>query len=237
MATKAAATPGRQEVKIHVLYASQTGNSEQAAKDFCAAAPIQLAALCKNVTVTAVHMQMDDFLELERAAWTPHTVLFTSSYGVGQAPLGGVRFRELCDAWMKEREDSKYLHGLSFALCGLGDSKYTTYFQNPTRIDTALQRMGAVRLGPLGKCDASGTGEDEQIKVIARWMDGIWPYLAKAINAPPCDPSQLTAAQASTAALCRQINPDFEQKKKSPYSLLSIVLVVTAVLVNFYRNK
>ena len=31
-------------------------------------------------------MQLDDFLELERAPWTRLVVIITSSYGVGQAP-------------------------------------------------------------------------------------------------------------------------------------------------------
>jgi sulfite reductase alpha subunit-like flavoprotein len=111
--------------EVYVLYGSQTGNSEQAAKEFCE------SLKKRNKITTQVqpkHMQLDDFLELEYAKWTRLVVIFVSSYGVGQAPLGSYRFRELCEAWIEE--PSPVLEGLSYALCGLGDSKYTTFFKS-----------------------------------------------------------------------------------------------------------
>eukprot|EP00977_Amphora_coffeiformis_P008542 scaffold1933_cov165-Amphora_coffeaeformis.AAC.10 len=267
-------TATSREEKIYVLYASQTGNSEQAAKDFCAQVPTKLSPQAiqqimrsnnnnnnsnnkaeERITVTTVGpMQMDDFLELHAAPWTRITVLFTSSYGVGQAPLGGYRFRELCDAWMDndnendENVKTKPLQGLSYALCGLGDSKYTTYFQNPTRIDEALQRVGAQRIGTVGKANASGTGRDEQGLVIQRWMDDIWAPLAAAVAADDSNNNnnnttttsqQLARAQASTVALCRRINPDFmpEHTKPRYQIMVAVLFVLVAIVVAFYLQN
>ena len=129
--------------RIYFLYGSQTGNSEQAALDLATQAITQLSPDrlqkltgkdASDIVIEPVHMQLDDFLELQQCQWTRLVVIVVSSYGVGQAPLGSWRFRELCDAWtglQKEGKVSKsLLEGVHYALCGLGDSKYTTYFRS-----------------------------------------------------------------------------------------------------------
>jgi sulfite reductase alpha subunit-like flavoprotein len=214
--------------EILVLYGSQTGNSEQAAKDLCEQIPTRLSPgqIRSLVTVGktddthsneiihvhARHMQLDDFLEIERAQWTRLIVIIVSSYGVGQAPLGAYRFRELCDAWTDNNESSStsdLLQGVYFAMCGLGDSKYTTFFRNPTKIHQALIQVGAKRVGEFGRADASGTGQDHTIEAIEAWMEHIWKHLAHVIVKPPLPPERLAQMQQDTVALCRKINPEF----------------------------
>jgi sulfite reductase alpha subunit-like flavoprotein len=227
---------GPRTERIYVLYGSQTGNSEQAAREICAALPTQLGAAVRAlqapgdppiVCEALGPLPLDDFLEVpqgparERCAWTRCTIIVTSSYGVGQAPLGCHRFRQLADAWFDEygsREDDAAtkttddtplpLTGLSYALCGLGDSKFTTYFENPTRLDAALTRVGMTRLGPLGQADASQK-VPTQTEVIAAWRDALWAPLAAQVVTPPLSNERLPAAQAATSALCARINPDF----------------------------
>lgn len=133
--------------KVYFLYGSQTGNSEQAALDLVQQVPTKLSpsriqSLTKSnvsVTVEPVHMQLDDFLEMDHCQWTRLIVIVVSSYGVGQAPLGSWRFRELCDTWLEQQEGQnddttktkgKVLKGMKYAMCGLGDSKYTTFFRS-----------------------------------------------------------------------------------------------------------
>lgn len=254
---------------IYVLFASQTGNAEQAAKDLCAQVPTQLssAALATwtgipshsveaanriQVKVTASTMQLDDFLELEQCKWSRLMVIITSSYGVGQAPLGGYRFRDLCDAWLedstssKKKEKKKVLDGVKYALCGLGDSKYTTFFRNPTVIDTALQAVGAERVGDLGKADASGTGDQLQSVVIEKWMDGIWKHLASVVVQDPLDRQRLDRMQNETIELCRRINPEFP--RPSDYNanqatrygmnqvILAIIVAVMAIATYYFYS-
>ena len=118
--------PETRTEKVLVLYGSQTGNSEQAAKDLCEQMSSKLTPLIQKRTgggstirVEATHMQLDDFLELERAAWTRLIVICVSSYGVGQAPLGGYRFRELCDAWAADPEAHKEQNSGRPVFCAL----------------------------------------------------------------------------------------------------------------------
>ena len=237
--------------KVYVLYGSQTGNSEERAKELCSQVATQLSpkAIQKMtgtsdlITVEPVHMQLDDFLEIEKCAWTRLVVIVTSSYGVGQAPLGCYRFRDLCDAWCdsyRGQSNVKVLDGISFALCGLGDSKYTTYFQNPAKIDEAMQLVGAKRVGPLGKADASGTGNNEQLKVVEQWIASIWPHLAAAVVAAPLSEERLKESQMTTVELCRKINPEFEfddgssKRLAIPPALILAILVAFAAVALFY---
>ena len=98
-----------------MLYGSQTGNSEQAAIDLAEKAPAKLSN--DEVAVTARHMQLDDFLEIERAKWPRLVVIVTSSYGVGQAPLGCYKFRAMCDE-IGKRKLSGMLDGKPLTLPG-----------------------------------------------------------------------------------------------------------------------
>lgn len=243
--------------KVYVLYGSQMGNSEQAAVELCSQmatrlSPVEIQRITgtmDEVNIQPVHMQLDDFLEIEKCTWTRLLVIITSSYGVGQAPLGCYRYRDLCDAWYKlykeEKTETKaVLDGVSFALCGLGDSKYPTYFQNPTRIDEAMRMVGAKRVGPLGKADASGTGNEAQATVVREWVDGIWPYLAKVVaQSPTLSVERLEEMQMDTVRLCQQINPDFVFKedctKKSTVRIwyaIQMVVALLAILYYFHIN-
>jgi sulfite reductase alpha subunit-like flavoprotein len=228
--------------KVYVLFGSQTGNSEQAAKDLCDQVETKLSpseikklgSTKDEITVIPVHMQLDDFLELERAQWTRLIVIITSTYGVGQAPLGCYRFRELCDAWASEK-NNKLLDGLQFALCGLGDSKFTTFFENPTKINEVLQLVGAKRVGPLGKADASGKDEHAQNLVIERWIEGIWPFLAKVVAQEHIPASRLEEMQKVTVELCQKINPDFLPERESqPPFLVPLLVALLAIAIGYY---
>ena len=241
------------ERKIWVLFASQTGNSEQAARKIAALLPDK----CRTGTIShddsmdvvCEVMQLDDFLELERAPWTPIVILCLSSYGVGQAPLGGYRFREFCDYIVNQHENHKdnststtstrapslrLLQDLQFALLGLGDSKYTTFFENPTQTNRALELAGATRIGPIGKADAASkkrTTQDEssssssqqkeqappsQETVIDEWIDNLWKPLQDAIRiSERVSPERLLQMQQDTCAICAQINPDFKVSKRN----------------------
>jgi sulfite reductase alpha subunit-like flavoprotein len=235
--------------EVYVLYGSQTGNSEQAAKNLCDQVESRLGpeiikkltGTKDNITVVPTHMQLDDFLEIDRAKWTRLIVIIVSSYGVGGAPLGAYRFRELCDAWLNlygdKNDNPKILDGCQFAMCGLGDSQFLTFFENPTKINESLMLVGAKRVGPLGKADASGTGEKVQANVIDRWMDGIWPELATVVAMKPLPEDQLQEMQNCTVELMKKINPDFMPKKSSNTAFINIIVSlligIVAVLAGY----
>ena len=89
------------------------GNSEAAAKDFCTKAKSKLDG------VETICTQLDDFLDVHHADFTKCIVIFVSSYGVGQAPLGCHKFRTFAETLI-EKNDNKLLSGLRYAICGLG---------------------------------------------------------------------------------------------------------------------
>jgi sulfite reductase alpha subunit-like flavoprotein len=253
---------------ITVLYGSQTGNSEQAAKDFCQQVIMQhqlkVAQMALQLPrasapmVTASCMQLDDFLEVQQAKLEKGSrivIIFVSSYGVGQAPLGSYRFRSVCDELLVKAKKGGtttdtllLLQGLSYAVCGLGDSTYPTYLQNPTTIDEALHQAGATRLLPLGKADAHQRpdGDQSQAKVIQRWVESLWVPLAQALAATAADEDDTpvldaTKVQHELLQLCKTLDPDFDianehnktvfVQQTTPLSILFLVLgILMAVL-------
>jgi len=226
--------------EILILYGSQTGNSESAAREIASQFPTKLSPLLKNANAKPTVMTLDDFLEMHHAPWKPIIIIVCSSYGVGQAPLGARRFRELCDALLeRQRNDSsngKLLESVQYFLLGLGDSHYTTFFRNPTVINEALNACGAVRRGVLGKADASGTGEDEQGKVIERWVEGLWSDLANVVNKLINDDQQLEKAQEETWSLCLELFEDWRPVKSFALDSIFVptVMVVLAILYHFF---
>jgi sulfite reductase alpha subunit-like flavoprotein len=158
-------------------------------------------------------MQLDDFLELKHAAFTKCLVIFVSSYGVGQAPLGAYRFRELCDYWAQNDDHGAPLQGLQYALCGLGDSTYPTKFVNPTRIDRGLTAAGARRIGQLAMADAHGSGQHAQDVTISNWIQDVWLPLAQQLTKtePLVDTLKM---QQATIPLLIQLDPDYQPPKE-----------------------
>jgi sulfite reductase alpha subunit-like flavoprotein len=257
MAAAVAAASGRTE-NVYVLFGSQTGNSEDYARTFAKELPNKLSpseiqrltGTSEEITLQAKAMQLDDFLEMNKADWTRLVIIFVSSYGVGQAPLGCYRFRDLCDAW-KERKTTNLLQGVQFAICGLGDSSYTTFFQNPTAINEALLQVGATRLGDIGQADAQGTGDKAQAPVVERWKQALWKPLAEAVvKQPLLSDDKLKAMQDFTCTLCAEINPEFEMPlardsqdnstmNNNPHlsMILATLVVVLAMLAYFALQK
>jgi sulfite reductase alpha subunit-like flavoprotein len=246
--------------EILVLYGSQTGNSESAAEQIHAAIPTKLLSKNGERSCTARLMHLDDFLEVEFGApWTRLIIIVCSSYGVGQAPLGARKFREFCDEILtrhRNNDDGKAggnddtkisiptLNGINFALLGLGDSHYKTYFKNPTTIHDALTLMGAKCVGEIGKADASGTGHMEQSKVIERWIDNIWSELDNVvISTPSLNPTDLDQVRKETWDFCLEIFPDWKkqhhssavmEKKKNYYLAVNIMVgIVLAVIARY----
>ena len=246
MTTSNTTQPSNEPEEILVLYGSQTGNSEGAAQEICSLIPTKLKCCTSRV------MHLDDFLELEKAQWTRLVVIVCSSYGVGQAPIGARKFRELCDEILLRYGDDDAdgntntnkkisLEGVHFALLGLGDSHYTTYFQNPTTIHNALTMAGATHVGKLGKADASGRDDMEQIKVIDRWIATIWDDLNKVIATTNSnnvvDKTNLDAARGDTWELCLELYPEWDKSKNYSAMValyLPLVGIVLALLAHFF---
>jgi sulfite reductase alpha subunit-like flavoprotein len=278
---------GRVE-EILVLYGSQTGNSEAAAHEICSLLPTKLSSPASEAVprssttprrvITSRVMHLDDFLEIEMARWTRLVIIVTSSYGVGQAPIGARKFRDVCDEILnrydgasdeatkvdggdnadgtpRNKNNPRFLEEVHFALLGLGDSHYTTFFKNPTTIHRALTLAGATLVGEVGKADASGTGNMEQSKVIDRWIENIWGELAKTV----ADIDTTTATSNSNAVhkadfldrarnetweICLELFPEWRKKTAmANYASMMVGLyipllgIIVAILAHHFFLK
>ena len=208
---------------IPILYGSQTGNSELAAQNLASSLPSTLNSPSSSVQITSEALELDDFLEHRKGAWTPLIIIICSSYGVGQAPMGAWKFREMCDLILAENDKyASHFQGVQYALLGLGDSKYTTFFLNPTALDSAMAKAGAVRVGSLGKADASGEGDQLQQTVIEQWCESIVDDLKRVVDQlGKMDDVQwegkeeeMAKAKENTGELCRLIYDDWDEKKQ-----------------------
>eukprot|EP00593_Proboscia_inermis_P007521 CAMPEP_0171298390 /NCGR_PEP_ID=MMETSP0816-20121228/7180_1 /TAXON_ID=420281 /ORGANISM="Proboscia inermis, Strain CCAP1064/1" /LENGTH=151 /DNA_ID=CAMNT_0011773407 /DNA_START=266 /DNA_END=721 /DNA_ORIENTATION=+ len=140
--------------------------------------------------------------------------------------MGCYIFRQFCDELIEQNRENS-LKNIKFALLGLGDSSYTTFFDNPTTIDKAMILAGAKRVGTVGKADASG----DQLAIIAKWIDDIWPLLKQAISEkPPCD-DDLANAQSITQEICNSFAADFEDSDSSKNGQMSSFIYVAAAIV------
>lgn len=227
---------------VPVLYGSQTGNSESAAKNLAESLPNELSTSAVKVTSTV--MELDDFLEKSRAPWTPLCVIVCSSYGVGQAPIGAWKFREMMDLILEKDDYKNAFKGVKYAMLGLGDSKYTTFFLNPTALDSGMAKAGAERVGSLGKADASGKGDKVQLNVIEEWSKTIISDLKRVVKELE-DMSEdqyekkneeIEVARKNTGDICKLIYEDWDKKEKPAFDTMQLLLAVLAVLIALYFN-
>mmetsp|Transcript_18896 Transcript_18896/g.21651 ORF Transcript_18896/g.21651 Transcript_18896/m.21651 type:complete len:238 (-) Transcript_18896:181-894(-) len=191
--------------KVLVLFASQTGNSQHAANQIAEQLPSHLPGY------EAHTLSLDDFLEVENGAWSQFVLICLSSYGVGQAPMGGYSFREFCD-YIVDHKCKESLIGLKFALLGLGDSMYTTFFDNPAITNEAMELAGASRITSIGKADASVN----QLESIEEWIGNLWKPLKEIVEeAPALTEDQLKELQMNTLKICEDAISGFENPLSS----------------------
>lgn len=199
------------EEDVLVLYASQRGSAESRANLIGEQIPEKLSpeAIQKftgsdtSVTVKPKILSLNEFLTDEDGKWTRLVIIVVSSFGTGQAPMNGRRFRTLCDGWISDFTSDpakdKFLTGLRFALLGLGDSYYKTYQRNPKTTEEALTLAGATLVGERGEADAD-KGAEDQLKAMDDWTAAIWPELANVLITDPSSEEQLAEMQRGTQA-------------------------------------
>lgn len=136
----AASTPASNAAQpIHILYGTQTGNSENLAMD--AAASAKALGMAPDVR------GLDD-IEMDALAAMRHVVIVTSTYGEGEMPDNAQLFWEALSA-----DTAPRLEGMKFAVLALGDTGYDGFCQAGKLIDTRLEQLGAARIATRLDCD------------------------------------------------------------------------------------
>jgi MioC protein len=126
-------------MKIQVLYGTETGNAEMVAEDIVDALAEQTDIEAHDMSkVTTDALDADTFY-----------IVVCSTYGDGELPNSAQPFHA---ALGEQRPD---LSGLRFATFGLGDSFYGTYNNGSQIIAERLMELGAQSAGERGLHDAS----------------------------------------------------------------------------------
>jgi sulfite reductase (NADPH) flavoprotein alpha-component len=123
---------------ILVAWASETGVTERLAFETATALQAQ-----------GLSVVVKPFLEVtvKQLATTQIALFLTSTWGDGDPPSNG-------GALLRALQASKHtLPNLRYSVCAVGDSAYPRFCQCGKDVDTALERLGAIRLAPLATCD------------------------------------------------------------------------------------
>ncbi|WP_379134842.1 sulfite reductase subunit alpha [Paenibacillus sp. sgz500958] len=185
---------------VTILWASQTGNAEDAAQG--CARKLQ-AAGHETRLVNMNEYPLADFAN-ERF------VLFvTSTFGAGDPPDNGEYF------WRSlNKETTLILSNLQFAVLAFGDSNFDQFCGFGRNLDTRLEQLGARRILDCVDCD---TDYQEQVE---SWTKAIETALEKAINNPALVLSSTAATfenQASETKAAFETTPTFEISQKNGY--------------------
>jgi sulfite reductase (NADPH) flavoprotein alpha-component len=126
-------------VPLTILFASQTGNAENLAKQAAKEAS-------KHGFAATVHdVGQYDFTQLSSER---HLLVVASTYGDGEPPDNSKAFWQ----WFSG-EDAPTLPQIRFSVCALGDSNYPKFCAFGKNLDARFVALGAQRASPLVECD------------------------------------------------------------------------------------
>jgi sulfite reductase (NADPH) flavoprotein alpha-component len=159
----APAASARPKIRLTILFATESGNSEGVAADAKKAAGKQGFA--------ARLLDMADASPAEIVA-ARHLLVIASTWGEGDPPERAAEFYAALMA-----EDAPRIDGVRFAVLALGDSSYVNFCEIGRRIDVRLEELGGERIAPRIDCDLDYEGR------AADWARGALDELAR-IAAP-----------------------------------------------------
>lgn len=144
---------------LHILFGSQTGNSESLAND--------AAARAKAHGLIPVVKGMDE-VEIGQLAGMEYLLIITSTYGEGAMPDNAEMLWEAASS-----ADAPRLENTQYAVLALGDTSYDLFCQAGIDWDNRLQELGAKRLFDRVDCDVGFEAPAE------KWISEVIPLMAE----------------------------------------------------------
>ena len=173
---QSASQEAQASLTAHVLYGTQTGNSESVAED--------LGASMRSNGINAVVASLDE-VEIEQLTGMNYVFIVTSTYGEGEMPDNAELFWDALSATTAPR-----LEHMQFSILALGDTAYDEFCEAGKQFDLRFEQLGAKRLVPRVDCDVDFEEPAEA------WSGDVLTELAKQ---KPTGSGDAVAPQASPA--------------------------------------
>ncbi|WP_367155483.1 sulfite reductase subunit alpha [Methylomonas sp. HYX-M1] len=144
---------------LHILYGSQTGNSESLAHD--------TAARAKSHGLLPVAKSMDE-VEIGQLAQMEYLLIITSTYGEGAMPDNAEMLWEAANG-----DNAPRLENVKYSVLALGDTSYDLFCQAGIDWDNRLSALGAKRIFDRVDCDVDFETPAE------KWISEVIPLMAE----------------------------------------------------------
>lgn len=144
---------------LHILYGSQTGNSESLANDAANAA--------KKHGLQPLVKSMDE-VEIGQLAQMQYLLIITSTYGEGAMPDNAEMLWDAANSDAAPR-----LENVNYSVLALGDTSYDLFCQAGIDWDNRLAALGAKRLFDRVDCDVDFETPAE------KWLSEVIPLMAE----------------------------------------------------------
>ncbi|KAJ1605318.1 pyruvate:ferredoxin oxidoreductase/NADPH-cytochrome P450 reductase PNO [Cryptosporidium canis] len=160
------------EQEMHVLYGTETGNSEEVAQY------IQSQLVSRGYSSSSLNLDdldVDEFLNPDKFSTV---IIVTSTSGQGEFPGSS---KVLYDALLEkhlEDKNNKFCAFMRYGIFGLGDSNYVFFNEAAKKWDKLLTDCGATRIGQVGMGDDQS--EEKYETELMEWF----PDYLQLINAP-----------------------------------------------------
>ena len=145
-------TDGEPGTPMTILYGSQSGNAESAAKE------LRKYGKTQGFEANIVELDGVDISDLQNIQ---HLLVICSTFGEGEPPDNAQAFYNAIMA-----DDAPELPAtLNFSVCGFGDSSYTFFNKCAKDIDARLGELGATRVADIRECDVAFEDDFAEWKV------------------------------------------------------------------------
>lgn len=144
---------------LHILFGTQTGNSESLA--------YEAANRAKSHGLLAVVKSMDE-VEIEQLAKMDYLLIITSTYGEGAMPDNAEMLWEAANSDAAPR-----MENIKYSILALGDTSYDLFCQAGKDWDERLQALGAQCLFERVDCDVDFEAPAD------KWLSEVIPLMAE----------------------------------------------------------
>ena len=163
-----------QKKRLVIFYGSQTGTAEEYA--------IRIAKEAKSkfgLTSLVCDPEEYDFENLDQIPQDTCVFFVVATYGEGEPTDNAVQLMSnLEDESFEFSNGSRTLDGLKYVVFALGNRTYEHYNAIGRKVDSALTKMGAIRIGERGEGDDDKSMEEDYLE----WKDGMWQAFAEAMG-------------------------------------------------------